>query len=320
MTADASFYRFRRYRDYVRFINAYHDASDLSSKLFSIGRSAKGRDINCLRLGGYTDGKPGVLYISLVHGVEFIGGEVNLEVMKWFADPDNREKADWILSRCNVYFLPVLNPDGYAQAVWEHSNFRFTFSRKNGRGVDLNRNFSVAFSGGDNHPWTGLPLKFMPVYRGPEAFSEPETAAFRDFILSSPIRTSLSFHSSGRMIGYPYCYKKEKCADYKTLRAVAVEMRRRQKNVKYRVMQEYDYVPTSGDMDDWLYDEAGVLPFLMEIGRFGFLYEKPHRWLNPFAWVNVPRPHREIANILPGVLYLAEWAAGNASSWLPQSC
>ena len=312
MLESVSFYGFSGYGDFEEFFDALPAELDLPSEFFTIGESAGGRPVRGMVLGDRNNGRPGVLYISLVHGVEFIGGETSLEVIRWFANPENRTQVDRILSRCNVYFLPVLNPDAYDLAAVQRRRYSVTFARKNGRGVDLNRNFSVAFDEGDRHIWTGLPLRFAPVYRGPEAFSEPESRAFRDFILSHPIKTSISFHSSGRMIGYPYCYKKEKCPDYRTLRSIALEMRRRQKHVKYRVMQEYDYVPTSGDMDDWLYVEGGVLPFLVEIGRFGFLFEKPERWLNPFAWVNMPHPHREIANILPGVLYLAEWTAENS--------
>ena len=73
--------------------------------------------------------------------------------------------------------VPCANPDGY-----EYSRNHFAFWRKNRRrnedgsfGVDLNRNFSVGFT--PNKDTTSN------VYSGPSAFSEPETAALRDFVL-----------------------------------------------------------------------------------------------------------------------------------------
>jgi len=311
MWHDTSFYRFNGYSDFEDFILDVPRRFNFPSEVFSFGETVEGRKMYCLRLGKRQDEKPGVLYMSLVHGVEFIGGETNLAVMEWFSDIGNSEKAERILADCNVYIVPVINPDAYELAVREKKKYGLTFARKNARGVDLNRNFSVEFGKRGAGLWGGLPLKFMPVYRGPHAFSEPEVRCIRSFILGHPIKTSLSFHSSGRVIGFPYCHTGERCPDYQMLKDVAHGMRRRQKGRKYDVMQEFDYVPTSGDMDDWLYEEGGVLPFLIEIGRFGFLSESIERWFNPFAWVNMPDPDKEIGRILPGVIYLAEWTAEN---------
>ena len=49
---------------------------------------------------------------------------------------------------------------------------------------------------------------FAETYRGPRAFSEPETAAVRDFILkrAKDIQIYLTFHSYGQMFLYPWGY------------------------------------------------------------------------------------------------------------------
>ena len=51
-------------------------------------------------------------------------------------------------------------------------------------------------------------LIFTETYRGQRAFSEPETAAVRDFILqrSADIKLYLTFHSYGQMFLYPWGY------------------------------------------------------------------------------------------------------------------
>ncbi|MFH1538109.1 MAG: M14 family zinc carboxypeptidase [bacterium] len=309
MIEGVSFYSFSGYGGFENYFLGLPKSNEVHAEVFPIGESVEGRTIHCLRLGG--GGKPGAMYVSLVHGVEFIGGDMSLAVMRWFLDGKNREKVENILSGCSVYFVPVVNPDGYEKAARQRESFGVAFVRKNASGVDLNRNYSVGFDAKGRGLWAGMPFRFMPVYRGPRAFSEPETRAIRNLVEAEPIRTSISFHSFGRMIGYPYCFTKEKCKDHDLLLQIALGMRARQKLVKYRVMQEYDYVPTSGDMNDWLYEEGGVLPFIMELNRFGLVPGRMDTWLNPFAWSNMPNAEQEIANNLPAVLYLAEWTAEN---------
>lgn len=308
MPDTGSFYSFRNYRDYTAYIRALPGRVSAPCDVFTIGKSVRGRDIWCVRLG--REDRPGVLYNAMTHGSEYIGGDLALMILDWFADNAGRA-ADRILDRCAVCVIPLLNPDAYSRARWLRRAFGTAFVRTNANGVDLNRNFPVGFDANRMHAWSGASLPGAPFYRGPHPFSEPESRAFRDFVLSRRIRASISFHSSGRVIGYPYCHKPEPAPDEALLRRIAEGMQRRIKHVKYKVSSEYDLIPTSGDMDDWLYVEAGVLPFLMELGHFGFLLYRPDTWLNPFAWHNMPNPRRELDRVLPGALYLAEWAAEN---------
>ena len=51
-------------------------------------------------------------------------------------------------------------------------------------------------------------MNFAETYRGPQAFSEPETRAVRDFILNRKyeIQMYLTLHSYGQMFLYPWGY------------------------------------------------------------------------------------------------------------------
>ena len=307
--SSTSFYAFRGFEDFEQFLTEYAGGLGANADVIRFGHSVRGRGLYCVRIGHGGPPRPGVLYVSMVHGSEFIGGDMSLLLLKWFARNFARHEAQRILSRCDVYIIPLMNPDAYERARRLRRIYGTAFVRRNARGVDLNRNFSVGFDANKMHLWSGASARALPFYRGPAAFSEPETQAFRDFVLDTPVLTSLSFHSSGRVIGYPYCHKPERAHRHETLRAIALGMRRRIRHVTYKVVNEYELVPTSGDMDDWLYDEAGVLPFLMELGHFGFLLYRPDTWLNPFAWHNMPNPHRELERVLPGALYLSEWTA-----------
>jgi carboxypeptidase T len=68
-------------------------------------------------------------------------------------------------------------------------------------GVDLNRNYGYSFASGDNSEET-----CSETYRGPNAFSEPETRAMRDFITEhkDEIKFVMNFHAFGNLLVIPF--------------------------------------------------------------------------------------------------------------------
>lgn len=131
----------------------------------------------------------------------------------WEEQPDYVRKIDW-------YIIPVQNPDGYE---WTHTNDRlWRKNRRRGfcRGVDLNRNYGYKWGGKgtSNNPCS-------EIYCGPGPFSEPETKAVRDFLASSAanFKVSLSFHSYGQYILYPWGYEKVVPPDHEDLKRVGDE-------------------------------------------------------------------------------------------------
>ncbi|MBK9330309.1 MAG: T9SS type A sorting domain-containing protein [Sphingobacteriales bacterium] len=70
-------------------------------------------------------------------------------------------------------------------------------------GVDLNRNYSYKWAY-DN---TGSSsTKTSSTYRGPSAFSEPETKAIRDFSYLKNFKMVMNQHTPGNQLVYPYSY------------------------------------------------------------------------------------------------------------------
>ena len=107
------------------------------------GRSAQGRPIPLRQLGDPAiEGE--VLVFGCIHGDECAARGVQ-PLTGGCPDP-----------RGDVYLVPNLNPDGFAGGT-----------RLNGRGVDLNRNFPVA--------WKPIGERGGPQHSGPRPFSEPET-------------------------------------------------------------------------------------------------------------------------------------------------
>ncbi len=167
-------------------------------RLQSIGETWEGRPIMMVTISqdvAYADEKPALLYTGTIHAREWIGIELANKFVKYIIENyKTNPKLLSALTRNTLYMVPCLNPDGF-----EYSRRHFSFWRKNRRdngdgtfGVDLNRNFSVRFRKGADTS--------SNIYGGPEAFSEPETRAIKDFVDShANITIALDYHSQGNV-------------------------------------------------------------------------------------------------------------------------
>ena len=124
-----------------------------------IGKSAQGRPIKAFRLG--ERGKTKVLLIATMHGNEDDTRRILMSLR------DRRP-----IHGLNLWVVPVYNPDGLAHGT-----------RKNARGVDLNRNYP--------YRWADLDGDYES---GPRAGSEPETRAMMRFLKRIRPRWIISFH------------------------------------------------------------------------------------------------------------------------------
>lgn len=125
-----------------------------------------------------------------------------------------------ILSQVDLYIVPVANPDGYE---YTHTSERMW--RKNRRpdanpscaGVDLNRNFGFHWGGpGSSNN------KCTEIYRGTEAFSEPESDNMRRFIEAKKAegvnwRAYYAIHSYAQMWLVPWGWTYDLPEDYDDL-------------------------------------------------------------------------------------------------------
>jgi predicted deacylase len=125
-----------------------------------LGRSQDGRPIVAVRTGDPTGTR--VLVVGCIHGTECAGIAVARALERL------RPSAD-------LWIVPDLNPDGRAAGT-----------RQNGRGVDLNANWSSEWHGG-GRPWDTY-------YPGPRPFSERETRIARNLILRLHPRVTIWFH------------------------------------------------------------------------------------------------------------------------------
>ncbi len=167
-------------------------------KLTQIGETWEKRPILLVTMSldvEYADQKPALLYTGTIHAREWIGNELAIKFIEYvISNYRFNPKLKEALTRNTLYMVPCLNPDGF-----EFSRNHFSFWRKNRRdnkdgtfGVDLNRNFGVRFKKGTDTS--------LNTYAGPEAFSEPETRAIRDFVQNHKnITIALDYHSQGNV-------------------------------------------------------------------------------------------------------------------------
>ena len=125
-----------------------------------LGRSERGRPIVAIRTGN-PRGLP-VLVVGCIHGTECAGIPI-------------AHALERIRTKLDLWVISDLNPDGYAAGT-----------RQNGRGVDLNANWSSGWHGG-GRPWDTY-------YPGPQPFSERETRIARNLILRLRPRVTIWFH------------------------------------------------------------------------------------------------------------------------------
>ncbi|MBL1218709.1 MAG: hypothetical protein D8M59_14600 [Planctomycetes bacterium] len=278
IAGDEWFTDFKSYDQISQQVNTLvADYPDLASR-FSIGQSLEGREIFGLKITAPGGGdKAGVLYNSNQHAREWITPMVTMYIadrlLREYAT--NQEVQD-LLSRCEFFIVPTVNPDGYVYS-WTRNRMWRKNRRNNGGGsygVDLNRNWSVGW-GGEGSSGN----RDSEIYRGPSAFSEPETQVMRDFILANPhIAAHVDFHSYSQLILWPWGYTGSAPPDASTFDRIGRELQsliRGVHNKRYDQGQTYwSIYPASGVMPDWTYGEAGALGYTIELrdtGQYGFL-------------------------------------------------
>lgn len=136
------------------------DPPMVSSLTRRLGHSAQGRSIVVVRAGDPHGTR--VLVVGCIHGTECAGIAVARALMR-------------TRTRAALWIVPDLNPDGYAAGT-----------RQNGRGVDLNANWSSDWRGG-GRPWDVY-------YPGSHPFSEPETQLARALIVKVRPRVTIWYH------------------------------------------------------------------------------------------------------------------------------
>ncbi len=283
------------YRGYAELLGQLGGLSTRGYRLHRIGKSAHGEPIFALHLGPSPRGSLArtSVILSAVHPNEWIGVEVHLRLLERLLGQDLGDRS--------IVAIPIVNPDGLKRVEKNQRAGRRRFVRHNARGVDLNRNFDASWGR------TGLVQRVLrgTFNPGPSAASEPEVQAVARHLSSCRVDRALSLHSFGGAVLYPSAATTKPVHDAAEHAAWA-----RRVAIGIDPDRPYRAVPcarwakgiTAGGLElDWFHERHGALSLLVECSRGG-VGLRPSRLLDPFAWFNPVRLHRDTQAIASAVL------------------
>ncbi|MGB5287994.1 MAG: M14 family zinc carboxypeptidase, partial [Ignavibacteriaceae bacterium] len=249
---------------------------NLITQKFSVGTSVEGRTIWAVKLSdnpNTNENEPKVGFDALVHAREPQSMATQMYFM-WYllenygSDPE----ATFLVDNREIYCVPCFNPDGYEYNRQTNPNGGGNW-RKNRRnnggcyGVDLNRNFGYKWGYDDIG---SSPDPCASTYRGPSAFSEPESQAIRDLAILKNYGTHFNMHTYGGYILYPWGYINEETPDSLIYREFAALLTS-YSGYAYGYGGQLLGYNSNGSIRDWMYGEQTVknkiYGYTIEIGN-----------------------------------------------------
>ncbi|UCE19877.1 MAG: hypothetical protein JSV84_05920 [Gemmatimonadota bacterium] len=253
------------------------------AKCDSIGHSTqKRRAIRAFKISDNVqveEDEPAVLYDGVHHACEVMGLEICMYMINHLLKNYGTDLlVTYWVDNTEIWFVPLMNPDGHS-AVTSGISLNW---RKNGRdtnensilyeyecndwytcrteGVDINRNYDFNWAtGGSGDPWGYL-------YRGPAPFSESENQALRNLAAEQRFIFSISYHSYGEIVFYPWNRGGGTPApDDALISSVAAHIA---SLIPREYGGTYDYGKNGGMVGysaNWLYGILGTIDFMIEV-------------------------------------------------------
>lgn len=242
------------------------------------GTSYQGRSLPLVKISdsvGVDEAEPEVLFTCAQHAREHLTVEMCLRIAERLVAGYSSGGTRGTVDSREIWLMPMVNPDG---AEYDTATGSFAYWRKNRQpnagtsavGTDPNRNWG--------HRWgccggsSGSPSS--DTYRGPSAFSAPETARVRDWVAGrvvggrQQITTHVDWHSYGELVLWPYGYTR---ADTAAGLDAAAESTFRQLSQAvaatngYTAEQASDLYITDGGIDDWMWAAHRIWSLTVEM-------------------------------------------------------
>ncbi len=288
--------RFRTQRDFVAAFppadSAYHDYAEMVAELnqaafdhpaifslFSMGLSYQGRTVWAGKISdnvGVDEDEPEVLFTHHQHAREHLTVEMALYTLKMLTDEYGTDpQITSLVDGRETWIVFDMNPDGgeYDIATGSYVSWRKNRQPNAGSsaiGTDLNRNWGYKWGccGGSSGSASSS------TYRGPAAFSAPETAVVRDFVDSrvvggtQQITAHIDFHTFGEWVMWPYGYTLTDIPadmtqdDHDAFAAMGQAMAATN---GYTPQQMSDLYITDGTVCDWLYGVHHIFSYTFEM-------------------------------------------------------
>jgi len=265
------------------------------SAKWSVGTTFENRTMWCVRVTKNPDaptGRPEVMLHALIHAREPESMETQVYYMYWLFENYNTDPiARYILNNREIYWIPVLNADGYVYNQTTNPNGGGMWRTNRhvttpGCGyTDINRNYGTyqfwnSPNGGSS---TNACSGGQGTYRGPLPFSEIETQNMQSFVNSRQFKTAFSAHTYGNYLIKPWCWQDPIgtpddwifnifLADMSTVNGYTTGFP--SQTVGYKVR---------GGTDDWYYNDSGHTKIFSITPETGTSFWPPQNQIIPLA-------------------------------------
>jgi len=249
--------------------------------LTSIGKTYQGRDLWMVKLSDNVtrdENEPGVLFMGAHHGNEKPGYEVCLFFINYMVEHYDNSSTPEVRNAINttqIYLIPMVNPDGVEantrkNCAPNHGPFGYN-PTVTSYGVNLNRNYDDPWFLAYIFPLAYSLPSILPDssynYRGPHPFSENETKAVESFAETHNISISISYHTYGQIILYPWMHTSKPTPDEPIFRSVGENISTINHyelfvKTKYLIPR---YGGTLGSSENWLYRARGIIAYTIEL-------------------------------------------------------
>jgi hypothetical protein len=244
-----------------------------------LGQTYQGRNIVAVKISdnvGTDEAETEVLYDANHHAREHLTVEMALYLLNLYTSNyagDTRVRN--VVNSREIWIIPSVNPDGaeYDVATGSYRSWRKNRQPNSGSsyvGTDLNRNYGYRWGccgGSSSNPSSDT-------YRGPSAFSAPETQVVRNFVQSrivggvQQIKAAIDFHSYSELVLWPFGHTTANTGtgmtadQYNTFATLGRQMAATN---NYTPEQSSDLYITDGDSLDWLWGTQGIFAYTFEL-------------------------------------------------------
>lgn len=245
------------------------------------GTSYEERDLWALEITSnestVVEEKPSVLIDGGIHAREWSGPQVTSYYMWRIVDEyDSNQTINWLVNNRRIFVVPMTNPDGYIydgdgdlSASQEWRKNRNESTPTDAVGVDLNRNWDIAWEDGDDDPSSDT-------YHGEAPFSEYETHQLKDFMMDNDVDSYHNIHSYAGTLLIPNMYTGDPSPHDDWYRGMADHMTSLT-SIMGDETQDYSYgqpdeeigYSAPGGAADWAYHDMGAQGVTFELATAG---------------------------------------------------
>lgn len=280
------------YQEMVNDINLLKKAYPNYMKTNVIGTTADNRNLYEIIIGN-PKAKKHMIVIANLHAREYMTTQLCMKQIEYYLTNYNKtisgKKLSDVFNKIAVHYVPSCNPDGTAISQSGFAAIRNTTLRSklkqmggssstwkaNARGVDLNRNWDIAFYQKGTPGSQG--------YRGPKAASELEVQAIVKMVnrikATGQIKGVISYHSTGSIM-----YGRVESSGSSDVKRVTEKMRKIASSLTgYYLMPVETIQEAAGcSREYFLYKrnipcitlEVGVNPCPLKISEFSSIWKK----------------------------------------------